>query len=345
MNPRWNGSLRKSQNYRVKLVENGFPLLTIAVAVYNTGKYLRECLDSVVNQTYQNLEIICVNDCSTDKSLEILEEYAAKDKRIKIINNEKNLGLGIVRNIGMDAAHGEYILFIDSDDWLDLTACEKLITKAKENDSDVVFYGAYQVNGNEKKELKNFCDVSCPLSLEDRKVLLKTTLHETWCKLWKMEFLKGKGIRFPDFRFFESQKPYWMMCLLAEKVAFERGYFYYYRRHKGQLTQCGDKRLTLVVDVYDDLERYLKREKIYALHRKRFLQLKFLQYQYAFLNLDIQFREEFLKKIRIPFSDKFFLLTQYKPLKCGVFLDTPFMDVLDKLRKLYSRCKKHIRER
>ena len=67
------------------------PLLTIAIAVYNTGKYLRDCMDSVVNQTYQNLEIICVNDCSTDNSLEILEEYAAKDKRIKIITNGKIL--------------------------------------------------------------------------------------------------------------------------------------------------------------------------------------------------------------------------------------------------------------
>jgi len=100
------------------------PLLTIAVAVYNTEKYLRECLDSVVDQTYRNLEIICVNDCSTDNSLEILEEYATKDKRIKIIINEKNLGLGVTRNVGMEAAHGEYILFIDSDDWLDLTTCE-----------------------------------------------------------------------------------------------------------------------------------------------------------------------------------------------------------------------------
>lgn len=318
------------------------PLLTIAVAVYNTGKYLNECMDSVVNQTYRNLEIICVNDCSTDNSLEILKEYATKDKRIQVITNEKNLGLGVVRNIGMDAAQGEYILFIDSDDWLDLTACEKLINKAKKNDSDVVFYSAYKVDGDQKREIKNFCNVSYPLSLEDRKVLLKTTLHETWCKLWKLEFMKKKEIRFPDLRFFESQKPYWMMCLLAEKLAFEPEYLYYYRRHKDQLTQCGDKRLMLVVDAYDDLERYLKKEMIYSLHKKRFLQLKFLQHQYAFFNLEVQFRKEFLKKIRISFAEKFFLLTQYKPLKYGVFLafmDSPFIGLLDTLRRLYSKYK------
>ena len=126
-------------------------LITIAVAVYNAEKYLRDCMDSVVNQTYQNLEIICVNDCSTDKSLEILEEYAAKDRRIKIITNSQNSGLGVTRNVGIDAAHGEYVLFIDSDDWLDLTACEKLLSKAKENNSDIVFFSAYLVNGDEKK--------------------------------------------------------------------------------------------------------------------------------------------------------------------------------------------------
>jgi len=91
-------------------------LITIAVVVYNTEKFLKDCMDSVVNQTYQNLEIICVNDCSTDKSLEILEEYAAKDKQIKIITNEKNCGLRGTTQRGDRAAHGEYIFFIDSDD-------------------------------------------------------------------------------------------------------------------------------------------------------------------------------------------------------------------------------------
>lgn len=131
------------------------PLITVAIAVYNTEKYLKDCMESVVNQTYRNLEIICVNDASTDSSLVMLESYASRDARIKIITNEKNSGLGVTRNVGMDAAHGEYILFIDSDDWLDLTACEKLLNKAKEGDADVVFYSAYQVDGDKKREMEN----------------------------------------------------------------------------------------------------------------------------------------------------------------------------------------------
>ncbi len=323
------------------------PLLTIAVAVYNTGKYLNECMDSVVNQTYRNLEIICVNDCSTDNSLEILKEYATKDKRIKIINNEKNLGLGVVRNVGMNAAHGEYILFIDSDDWLDLTACEKLIIKAGANDADVVFYSAYVVNGNERKKRKNFCEVSYPLNLEDRRTLLRLG-GETWFRLLKLEFMKEKGIRFPDVHYLEDQKLHWMVCLLAEKVIFETEYLYYYRKHKGQLTQSTDRRLILVVDVYNDIEEYLRGEKIYSLYKKEFLRKKYQHYLRAFLRLEIQFRKEFLWKARVSLSDKFFLLTQYRPLKYGVFLtflNSPVIEVLDKLRRLYSRCKVQLRAR
>jgi glycosyltransferase involved in cell wall biosynthesis len=322
-------------------------LITIAVAVYNTEKYLKDCMDSVVSQTYQNLEIICVNDCSTDKSLEILEEYAAKDRRIKIITNAQNSGLGVTRNVGMDAAHGEYILFIDSDDWLDLTTCEKLISKAKENDYDVVFYSAYKVNGDEKKEWKQFCDVAYPLSVEDRKALLRKTRPHTWSKLWKLEFIMKKGIRFPDFRKSQDQKPHWMVCLLAEKVAFERECLYYYRTHTAQVIQCTDKRLILAVDVYNDIEEYLKREKVYYLYKKEFLQKKFEHYDYVFFNINVQFRTELLKKIRISPSDMFFLLTQYRPFKHGVFLflmKSPFISILDNLRRgLYRKCKTLLR--
>lgn len=296
-----------------------FPLLTIAVAVYNTEKYLKDCMDSVVNQTYQNLEIICVNDCSTDNSLEILEEYAIKDKRIKIINNEKNLGLGVTRNVGMDAAHGEYILFIDSDDWLDLTACEKLISKAKENNSDVVFYSIYVISGDKKRVRKQFCDVSYPLSLEDRKTLLRYGA-ETWSRLLKLEFMKKKRIGFPTFHFMEDQKPHWMMCLLAEKVAFVSECLYYYRIHSEQLTQCTDRRRMLVIDVFDDIEEYLREEKIYSFYRMKLLRRKYGHYFSTFFKIEVQFREEFLRKIKVSFSDVFFLLTRYGLIKYGVFL-------------------------
>lgn len=101
------------------------PLVTIIIPVYNTEKYLKKCLNSVVNQTYKNLEIIVINDASSDNSLAILENYAKKYKNIKLVNNPVNLGVSISRNIGLDCANGDYIYFLDSDDFIRNDAIEK----------------------------------------------------------------------------------------------------------------------------------------------------------------------------------------------------------------------------
>lgn len=103
--------------------------VSVIIPVYNTEKFLRKCLDSVCNQTLQDIEIICINDCSTDGSSEILREYAGKDNRIKLIELFENGGAAKARNIGIDIAHGEYIGFVDSDDFVDLDFYEKLYKK------------------------------------------------------------------------------------------------------------------------------------------------------------------------------------------------------------------------
>lgn len=112
------------------------PKVSVIIPVYNTEKYLRKCLDSVCNQTLSDIEIICVNDCSPDNSLEILNEYAQKDNRIKVINFEENKGVSIARNTGIDSATGEFIGFVDADDFVDLDFYEKLYNKATETGAD-----------------------------------------------------------------------------------------------------------------------------------------------------------------------------------------------------------------
>lgn len=112
------------------------PKISVIVPVYNVEKYLARCLDSIINQTLADIEIICINDGSTDNSLEILNDYAKKDSRIKIID-QTNAGLSCARNAGMQIAQGEYIGFVDSDDWIDLDFYEKLYTAAKKYDADI----------------------------------------------------------------------------------------------------------------------------------------------------------------------------------------------------------------
>ena len=114
------------------------PKISVIIPVYNVEKYLSQCLDSILNQTFKDFECICVNDGSTDKSLAILQEYVNKDDRIKIINQE-NKGLSGARNSALKIVNGKYITFIDSDDFVTIDYLEKLINIAEKEDSDIVY--------------------------------------------------------------------------------------------------------------------------------------------------------------------------------------------------------------
>lgn len=114
-------------------------MISIIVPVYNVEAYLPQCLDSLINQTYQDLEIICVNDGSTDGSLEILQQYAARDKRIKLVTRE-NRGISASRNEALENASGEYVMFVDSDDWISEQTCEKALDAIHANDCDLVLW-------------------------------------------------------------------------------------------------------------------------------------------------------------------------------------------------------------
>lgn len=116
------------------------PKVSVIIPVYNTEKYLRECLDSAVNQTLKDIEIICVDDGSTDGSLEILHEYAAKDSRFSVFSQE-NSGQSVARNVAMKRAHGKYFFFLDSDDYLETVALERMVVLAEEEELDVVVCG------------------------------------------------------------------------------------------------------------------------------------------------------------------------------------------------------------
>ena len=129
------------------------PKISVLIPIYNVEKYLRECLESLVNQTFQDIEFICINDGSTDSSLKILEEYAQKDSRIKIINKE-NSGYGASMNMGLDAASGEYIGIVESDDFVSSNMFEDLYNLAEKNNADIVKsdYYTYLTSKNQYKK-------------------------------------------------------------------------------------------------------------------------------------------------------------------------------------------------
>lgn len=175
------------------------PIISVIIPVYNVEPYLRKCLDSVVNQTYRNLEILIIDDGSTDGSGRICDEYLV-DKRVKVFHT-KNRGLSSARNLGLDEATGEWTGFVDSDDWIELDMYEFLLKKALEIGADVVECGVFKKYPDRtEKYLRRNAIMSGNEALH---ALLDEELSETvWNKLWKQNCFKT--IRFPEERIFED---------------------------------------------------------------------------------------------------------------------------------------------
>ena len=148
-------------------------MISIIVPVYNVAPYLPQCLDSLVNQTYRDLEIICVNDGSTDDSLQILREYEDRDRRVKVIN-QTNQGLSGARNTGIEKAEGEWMMFVDSDDWMDIQCCETLIQNINET-TDLCFFN-YIRESNRKSSPQYIFD-------KERRFYTPQNIHQLYVRL------------------------------------------------------------------------------------------------------------------------------------------------------------------
>lgn len=198
------------------------PKVSIIIAVYNVEKYLRQCLDSLVNQTLQDIEFICVNDGSTDKSLEILQEYASKDSRFKIITQE-NQGPGIARNNAIEIATGDYIMILDPDDWLELNACELAYNQIFKNQNDMVLFTSYKYyEKTKRKELynyrikpfKNHLDKSQIKFCELENDFIKTPY--TWEQIYSREFINENNIRYTHEKLGEDLY-FWIKAVTSSK--------------------------------------------------------------------------------------------------------------------------------
>lgn len=209
------------------------PKVSVVVPVYNVERFLRECLDSVLAQTFTDYEVICVNDGSTDSSPEILEEYVEKDSRIRVINQE-NGGLSAARNTGMDNACGEYIAFLDSDDYLDPEMLEKTVAKADAVEADIVIFD-YWLYFDSTGEMGTYRDQGIysrlngkVFTLEDQPEMAQ--FIGVWDRLFRRSFLEEHGSRYPEGRIYEDVTFCVETELVAKRIALLSDHLYYYRR-------------------------------------------------------------------------------------------------------------------
>lgn len=204
--------------------------ISVIIPVYNTEKFLNKCLDSVVNQTiFEEMEIICINDASLDNSLQILKEYEKRYSNIIVIDLKENLKQGGARNKGIEQSTGEYLGFIDSDDYIDSKMYEKLYIKAKTTNADIVCCDYFEVRKEEKKYTKSFKDeVIGKITEKKRKELILNSQY-IWCQLFKSDMIKGK-IKFPEKIFFEDNYFAPMTIMRSNKIEKVKEALYFYRQ-------------------------------------------------------------------------------------------------------------------
>lgn len=202
------------------------PKVSVVIPVYNAGKFLRPCLDTLVNQTLRDIEFICILDCPTDSSDKIVEEYAAKDNRFVVIRNKRNLHIGESRNVGIRAARGEYIGFSDHDDTHELVMYEKLYYQASNSSKDVVLSGTLASVLSQKRHVKsNDIVVDWAMAIFLHKALQVTT------NLYKRNFLIDNNIYFDDTKQFNIEDGFFNLRVLCkiqktDNIAIVNRYFY-----------------------------------------------------------------------------------------------------------------------
>lgn len=230
--------------------------ISIIVPIYNAEKYLNKCIDSIINQSKKELEIILINDGSTDNSETIIKKY--NDKRIKYFKN-KNQGIGKTRNFGIEKATGKYIMFLDSDDFLELNACEKMFEKAEKDKLDIVICDYYRYFDNGKKEeikLPNFKNSS----LKDNPNIICEHLSP-WAKIYKTDLLKNNNIKFVENLKYEDA-PFVIEALdCAKKIGKVNLPLNYYVIHEKSETTVRDERVFDIIKIIDIIRKYTKNKK------------------------------------------------------------------------------------
>lgn len=207
------------------------PLVSIVVPVYNSEKTISKCLDSLISQTFKNIEIICVNDCSKDNSLQVLNEYASKDSRIVVINHKENMNAGGARNSGIKAAKGNYVCFVDNDDWMTSNAIQTLVEASEDCTIDfVVSQWCQYYDENRKINMNNL--IIGGSEKANKEYALLHGCRILGC-LFKKEIFYKNNLFFPEKIFWEDNAIAMSLIFSAQSIKVIDKVLYYYQMVQG----------------------------------------------------------------------------------------------------------------
>lgn len=290
--------------------------VSVVIPIYNVEKYLRQCLDSVVNQTLKEIEIICVNDGSTDSSPEIIAEYMSQDNRVKVIN-KPNSGYGNSMNMGFDLATGEYIGIVESDDYADPEMFETLYKIASENKLDVVKSGYYYYfsipeERNEKQEIvskmlsnKTFCPTTYFKS-EMEMVEFFNIKPTIWSSIYRKEFICENNIRFNETpgASYQDASFNFKVWSCAERVQLLQEAFLHYRQDNEASSVNSKGKVFCVCDEYEEMQRFLdahpEKKGILEYVKNR---IKYDSYMWNYERLADQYKFIFIERAAAEFKN------------------------------------------
>lgn len=309
------------------------PKISIITPVYNADLYLEECLNSLVNQTLEDIEIICVNDNSKDKSLKILQNFAKKDKRIKIINFDETSGQSRARNVALESVSGEYIGFVDADDFVDLDMFEKMYKKSQ--NADMVMCQA-KVFDDKVKTYKD--DAYFALECFDDKFAEKPFTHEdtvdfiteinvsVWNKIYRTKFLKKLGVKFQEGFIYEDLPYFYEVYTQAKKVVLLKEFLYSYRINNQNSTMTRtDKNVKDRVDMASLTYDILKKQKYFEKIKSTLLNTIIHDLFYRCLIINSRYQKEYFFRMQKFFKtldttdiDDTLIKSRYYPHFCEI---------------------------
>lgn len=252
------------------------PTLSVIIPVYNVEKYIEECICSIVEQTFNDIEIIVVDDGSTDNSSEIVDKLSTSDLRIKVVH-QKNMGLPGARNTGLEIATGEYVGFIDSDDRIKPNMYELLINSIKQNNSELAVCNFYRFDKKQIFENKRYKDGMIQINNENVTDYYSLAIDSCCNKIFKTDIIKSYGIKFEDKSIVPQEDFYFLMKYLAntKKVSMISQQLYEYRIRKSSITNSRQPEGF----IYGCL-RFVKLTKDYHLQRKIYRNLKQVEFTF-----------------------------------------------------------------
>lgn len=259
------------------------PKVTVIIPIYNVEQFLRKCLDSVVNQTLKDIEVLAINDGSPDSSQEIVDEYAAKYDFIKSYIKE-NGGQSDARNFGLTKAAGEYVVFLDADDWLNNNSLEVMYNKAVNNDSDIVICDFEEVYENGTSHIVKEIDTN----MLDIQRAFMIAMPGFCNKMFRLDFLESIEFKFPNGIFYEDLAVYPYVASKTDKISYVSQALYKYRIRIGSTMKQNknSKRLKDIFMAFGYIEQNMidknffdELEYIYIKHLLHSASLRFLDYR------------------------------------------------------------------